>query len=87
MNINIHNLPRRGSSDRNTSVVSLNDRLARTKGSTLKLKATNNQFKKQGKSDGTVPDAGVELLLKMLLGKNSKAKLCLKDRLFLLDKP
>lgn len=39
------------------------------------------------KNEGTIPDAGVKLLLKMLLGNNSKAKLGLKDRLFLLDKP
>lgn len=66
--------------------MSINDCLTRTNGFTPK-KTTNNHYKQQGKSDGTVPDAGVELLLNMLLGKNSKAKLCLKDRLFLLDKP
>ena len=65
----------------------INDCLTSTKDCTFKLKAINNHFKQQGRRECTVPDAGVELLLKMLLGNNSKAKLCLKDRLFLLDKP
>ena len=34
-----------------------------------------------------LPDIGVELLLKRLLGNNSKLKLCLMDFLFLLEKP
>lgn len=34
-----------------------------------------------------LPDTGVELLLKKLLGNNSKLKLCLMDFLFLLEKP
>lgn len=34
-----------------------------------------------------LPDTGVELLLKRLLGNNSKLKLCLMDFLFLLEKP
>lgn len=34
-----------------------------------------------------LPDTGVELLLKRLLGNNSKLKLCLMDLLFLLEKP
>lgn len=65
----------------------IHDCLTKTEDCTFKLKATNNHFNQQIKNEGTVPDAGVELLLKMLLGNNSKAKLCLKDRLFLLDKP
>lgn len=85
--MNIHYLPRWGSSARNTSAISINDRQTRTNSSTLKLRATNNHYKQQRKRHGTVPDAGVEMLLNMLLGKNSKAKLCLKERLFLLDKP
>ena len=34
-----------------------------------------------------LPDIGVELLLKRLLGNNSKLKLCLMDFLFLLERP
>lgn len=34
-----------------------------------------------------LPDTGVELLLKRLVGNNSKLKLCLMDFLFLLEKP